>query len=431
MKKKLLALLLSTAMIATCATGCGSDSSSSSTGGASTAPSAETNAAPIDVNLTVWSPQEEQNTYDAAPDGLLQTMCENFNEAHPEWNIKFEYGVCAEGDAKDTVTKDVAAAADVYMYANDQIPTLVDAGALSQLGGDTLTQIQEAQPETMVNSVTYNGGVYGVPFTSNTWFMFYDKSKFTEDEITSLDTMMAKDLGKGVTNVAFPLNNSWYFASFYYAGGGTLFGDGTDASAGTNFGELTDVTDYLVDLASNKKFVNDADGLAVARMKEGTLGAMFSGSWDAATLSEALGDNFGCAQLPTVTIGDKTETLKSFAGSKAIGVNPNCENQEVAVALAAYLGSEEAQQLRFDAREVIPTNNNVANSDAVKASAVATAQANTISNTSVVQPLLQEMSSYWDPAASLGNELVQGDVTHDNSAEKTKAFGEGVVSSGL
>ncbi len=38
---------------------------------------------------------------------------------------RFEYGVCAEGDAKATVTTDVEGSADVYMLANDNIPDLV------------------------------------------------------------------------------------------------------------------------------------------------------------------------------------------------------------------------------------------------------------------------------------------------------------------
>lgn len=35
------------------------------------------------------------------------------------------------GDARDQVTKDVEEAGDVYFFANDQIPTLADSGALA------------------------------------------------------------------------------------------------------------------------------------------------------------------------------------------------------------------------------------------------------------------------------------------------------------
>ena len=30
----------------------------------------------------------------------LQTMCNQFAEEHPSWHITFDYGVCAESDAK-------------------------------------------------------------------------------------------------------------------------------------------------------------------------------------------------------------------------------------------------------------------------------------------------------------------------------------------
>ena len=381
--KKFLSGALATAMVAGLV-GCGGGDTTESTtaapnGNDTSAENTET-AETKDVTLTVWGPQEDQAAVDGYDEGILKAMCDKFNEEHPEWNITFEYGVCSEGDAKDTVTKDVAAAADVYMFANDQIPVLVENGALAQLGGSTVDTIKAEQDATMVDSVTYNDGIYGVPFTSNTWFMYYDKSKFTEDEVKSLDTMMEKDLGDGVTNFAFPLDNSWYIASFYYAAGGTLFGDGTDENGGCTFDDENGVamTKYLAALASNPKFSNEKDGSSIAKFQDGKLGAYCSGSWDAEAIKEALGDNFGVTQLPTVNVNGTEGQIKAFAGSKAIGVNPQCADPEVAVALAAYLGSEECQQIRFDTRGIIPTNKAVAESDSVKADAVATAQANTI-----------------------------------------------------
>ena len=41
--------------------------------------------------LTVWSPQEDQDT------GWLQKECDAFNAAHPNWDVTFEYGVCSRG----------------------------------------------------------------------------------------------------------------------------------------------------------------------------------------------------------------------------------------------------------------------------------------------------------------------------------------------
>ena len=232
---KAIAALLGISMIAGCSNG----------GGGEEKPADDK----VAVTVTVWGPQEDQSDDNGK---WLQTQCEAFAAEHEEWDITFNYGVCSEGDAKTNVGTDPAAAADVYMFANDQIPDLLKTGALAELGGKTLDAIKASNSATTVNTVSYNGSVYGVPFTANTWFMYYDKSVFTEEDIKSLDAMLEK--GK----VAFPLNNSWYIAAFYVANGCTLFGaDGGDAAAGFDFSgeKAAAVTDYLVDLVANPNFV--------------------------------------------------------------------------------------------------------------------------------------------------------------------------------
>ncbi len=400
MKKKVVSVLLVAAMTATMVAGCGSKGSNSASG---------TEGSGDDKwsgTITVWSPQEDQDT------GWLSKECEAFNEAHPEWDITFKYGVCAEGDVKTTVTQDVKKAADVYMLANDNIPDLVAANALAELGGSYLEDVQANNSESIASSVTYNDQLVAFPFSSNTWFMYYDKSVYSEDDIKSFDTMLEK--GK----VSFPLSNSWYIQAFYVGNGCSLFGDGTEADKGVDFGgdKAAAVTNYLVDLAANPNFINDADGAGLAGLRDGSVNAVFSGTWDAEAVKEALGDNMGVAALPTFTLDGKECQMKSFMGSKAIGVNPNAENMQASMALAAYLASEDAQKDHYDMRNILPSNTNID----VSSDQIATAVADTMKNTSIVQPLLSEMSNYWSPAENMGKNIIAGEITHDNAAEKTE-----------
>ena len=415
--KKLAALIMAVLLCASLAA-CGGSGSSSSSGSGSGG-SKETQAAEVvDVSVTVWGPQEDQSDDNGK---WLQTQCDAFNEAHPEWNITFNYGVCSEGDAKTNIGTDPSAGADVYMFANDQIPDLIKTGGIAELGGSTVDNIKANNSETTVNTVSYDGSVYGVPFTGNTWCMYYDKSVFSEDDIKSLDAMLEK--GK----VAFPLDNSWYIAAFYVANGCTLFGaDGGDAAAGFDFsGEKgAQVTDYLVDLVANPNFANgDVGTNADAK-------AFFSGTWDYQKAVDAYGENLGIAPAPSITINGELKQMKSFAGSKAIGVNPAgalyAEHPEVAVALAAYLGGTEAQQAHYDLRNIIPTDTNITVDDAL-----AQAQMDTMSYASIVQPLQSDMGNYWSPAESMGKELVAGTVTHANAAEKTESMNTSMNSSAV
>ena len=419
MKKKALSLFLVTAM-AVSMVGCGSKDADKNTDKntdkkdtevvAATEKEAAAEDEAWEGDLTVWSPQEDQDT------NWLQDQCEAFAAEHPNWKINFNYGVCAEGEAKDNVTKDVEAAADVYMLANDNIPDLVSAGALSELGGDYLGYVTSTNSDSILASVTYNDSVVAFPFTPNTWFMYYDKSVFSEDDVKNFDTMLEK-AGEAGKKVSFKLTDSWYIQAFYVANGCTLFGDGTDTDAGIDFGgdKAAAVTEYLVDLAANPNFLVDADGSGLAGLGD-SVAAVFSGTWDADAVKEKLGDNMGVAALPTVTIDGKEGQMKSFIGSKAIGVNPNAENQQVAMSLAAYLAGEKAQTAHYEMRNILPSNINISLAD----DPIATAVTNVMTDTSIMQPLCKEMSNYWSPAENMGKNIQSGEVTKDNAAEKTE-----------
>ena len=393
--KKFFALLLTVLMLMTMLAGCGKK---------------EEEPEKTAVTVTVWGPQEDQSDDNGK---WLQTECEKFAAEHPEWEITFKYGVCSEGDAKTNVTTDPSAAADVYMFANDQIPDLVKANAIAKLGGSTVDAIKANNSATSYNTVVYEGSFYGVPFTGNTWFMFYDKSAFTEEDAKSLDAMLAK------APVAFPLTNSWYLASFYVANGCTLFGaDGTNNTAGIDFSgdKAVEVTNYLVDLAANPNFRNGDVGSAADAK------AFFSGTWDYQKAVDAYGDNLGIRPAPSIDLGGSLKQMKSFAGTKAIGVNPATalykEHPEICVALALYLGSTSAQKDHYDLRNTIPTDLGIK----VNNDALAQAQMDTMDWASIVQPVVADMGLYWGPAQSMGEEIVAKTVTHDNAAEKTEAM---------
>ena len=398
--KKIIALLLACIMIVGLFAGCGKKAEA--------------------ITLTVWSPQEDQ----ADENSFLQQATAKFAEAHPEWEITWNFGVCGEGDAGTMVTQDPAAAADVYAFANDQLGTLLQANAIARLGGDALKQVQDTNSATMVASVTSGDGVYGVPFTGNTWFMYYNTSVYTAEDIKSLDAMMAK------MPVAFPVTNTWYLPAFYFAVGGTMFGDGTDGAAGITFGDANAVaaTTYIANALAAGTMIDDANGAGLDGLRNGTLGAIFSGTWDAKNVEEALGENYGAAQLPCITLNGEEKQLCSFSGSKAFGVNPNSANMKAASALAAWLGSAEMQDLHYEIRngEVIPCVTALLATDEYSVNPAAVAQNDTIANTSKLQPSIPEMGAYWGNAESLGKALANGEVNADNAQELTEKWNAGL-----
>ena len=376
------------------------------------------------VRLMVWSPSEDQSKDSGE---WLQTNCEAFAEEHPQWDITFVYGVADEASAAGQVAQDPEASADVFMFANDTLTTLTDADGLTKFGGKYREEIESENSQQVLDSLTMDGELYGVPFTTNTWFMYYNKSVFSEEDVKSLDTM----LEKGV--VSFPFANSWYLPAFYIGNGCTLFGDGTDESKGVDFGgqKAVDVTNYLIDLEANPNFKIDQDGSGLAGLRDGSINAIFSGSWDANAVQEALGENMGVAALPAYTLNGEEHQMMAYAGSKAIGVNPNSDNMVAAVELAVYLGSAKAQELHYDLRSVIPCNETLLENGDLATDPLVQAQTRTFNETSVLQPFVSQMNNCWTPVENMGKGIRNGSVTHENAKEQTEAMNDAMNSDGI
>ena len=377
-----------------------------------------------EVRLMVWSPSEDQSKDSGQ---WLQTSCEQFAKQHPEWDITFVYGVADEATAANQVAQDAEASADVFMYANDTLTIMTDAGALVKFGGKYREEIESTNSKEVIDSVTMDGELYGVPFTTNTWFMYYDKSVFSEEDIKNLDQMLTKGV------VSFPFTNSWYLPSFYIGNGCSLFGDGTDESQGVDFGgeKALEVTNYLVDLIANPNFRVDADGSGMAGLRDGSIQAIFSGSWDMASVKEILGDNMGVSALPAYTLNGEERQMTAYAGSKAIGVNPESSNMVPAVQLAVYLGSAEAQKLHYELRNVVPCNLELMEEPAIASDALVAAQNDTFNRTSILQPFVAAMNNCWVPVENMGKGIRNGNVTHENAGEQTEAMNAAMNSNGI
>lgn len=378
---------------------------------------------PEAVSLTVWTPSEDQN-----PDlgNWVGTMCEQFNELHPEWDITFSYGVCTESDAKKLVPQDLDAAADVFIFGSTGLENLCQASALTKWGGSYMETVQNNYPESLVDCLYYDGGLYGIPMTTDTYFMYYDKSVFSEEDIKSLDTMLTK--GK----VAFPLCNGYYLAAFYLANGCTFFGeDGADREAGIQVGgdKGVAVTNCLVDLVKNDNFIVAEPDAALGMMQENSCNAYVCGTWQAAQTEEVLGENYGVAILPSVKIDGVDCQLRPFTSTKAVGVKATTKYPQVSMELACYLAGYDSQKAHYEMRGYVPCENQLISE--VQDDIICKVDSTTVSEIAMPRSSFTEFSYFWTPAESMGTDIRDGNVTHENAAEKTEAFQVAVNTSGV
>ncbi len=398
--------------------GCGN--SSGETGGGNSS----SDKAFAEVNLTVWAAQEEQE--------LVKKMCSEFAAANPDKTYNFTFGAVSEADAGKEILKDISAAADVFGFASDQTAELVSAGALYRITKNKDNIVAE-NTEASISAAEVDGELYGYPSSSDTYFMYYDKSKFTEEEILSLEAMLSKDIKGVTTNFAFDIDNGWYQAAFFFAAGCTLFGeDGTDPEKCDFNGERGVLAgEYMVDLVNNPKFgANFDDGLVKAGFADGTLAAAVSGTWNAAEISKSLGENYGAAKLPEITLSNgETVQLGGMANFKLVGVNAETKNPLEAMALAEWLTDYENQMTRFSVRSFAPTNKVLAgDEDALSANPAVSALAKQ-AQYATVQTSIPQVGSFWTPAEAFGQDLIAGIITKENLQSKLDLYVSSVLSS--
>lgn len=426
--RKTLAVIASLAMVGTMLAGCsdnkttdtttagGTEGTTAAAGGNDAATGSE------EVSLTVWGSQEDQD--------MLKKMCDEFAAANPDKKYTFTFGVVSEADAQKEVLKDISAAADVFGFASDQTATLVGSGALYRVTKNK-DEIVANNTEASISAATIDGELYGYPCVSDTYFMYYDKSKLSEDDVKSIESIVSKDIDGVSTNFAFDLDNGWYQTSFFFGAGCTLFGpDGTDPTQcdfNNDRGLL--VGEYLIDLVGNSKFgSNFDDSLVKAGFAEGTLAAAVSGTWNASEIQASLGDNYAATKLPTFTLSNgETVQMGGMANFKLVGVNSETKYPLDAMALAEWLTNYDNQKTRFELRSFAPTNVTLANdTEALNSNIAVSALANQ-AQYATVQTSISQCANFWTPAEAFGQEIIAGTCTKDNLQEKLDAYVESVL----
>lgn len=353
------------------------------------------------VELTLWGAEEDQ--------ALLGDIVESFKEEYAS-EAEFDITIEAQGEAscKEVLLGDVLNGADVFAFADDQLLSLVAAGALEPV--DNADEVKSANMEEAVAAASVNDTLYAYPMTAdNGYFMYYDKSVFSDADVASLDQMLnvAAAANKKVT---MDWTSGWYLYSFFGNTGLNLSlnDDGITMSCDWNTTEGNikgvDIAQAMLGIAANPGFGNMADADFIAGAKAGTVAAGISGAWNASALKEVWGDNFGAVKLPTYTCAGQQVQMASYKGFKMVGVNAYSEHTDWALKLADWITNEQNQELRFAQREQRPSNNNAAASDEIN-NAPAIQALTAQSEFAVLQRV---GNNYWTPISELGTTLAAG-----------------------
>ena len=162
MKKKLVSALLVSTMAVTAFVGCGSSADTTEDAATTTDDTAATTEevdpvanliASTDgtVTLQLWC--SETDEYQK----VMSDIVEKFKAQYSDVDFDITLGAVSEADTKDRVLEDVEAAADVYVFADDQIEELVKAGALQEVVTNYTYDVASESTAASVEAATVDG----------------------------------------------------------------------------------------------------------------------------------------------------------------------------------------------------------------------------------------------------------------------------------
>ncbi len=356
----------------------------------------------VTTSLLVYTPASEQV--------WVEKELDAFNKAHPKWDLTFETKVVESSEIVNAVQTETEEIPDVYLFSSEDLPTLINGQVIAELGGDTLTSIEENNYDSVKKSVTYNDVVYGVPYSAQTSVLYYDKRVFEKDDVKSLSSILKK--GK----IGFSLSDAKILQGFYTGNGCTIYQN----SAKFDFSgdKATNVTKYLMDLVKDTHFVNCTDeDTSISRLHDGTVNAIIAGTDNYNEIVKALGEeNVGFAKLPTFQINGTDVQMRSLVSTSVVGVNIGSKNTKVAVALAAYLASTDSQQEHFNALQACATDKHVKSEDGF----VKIVRA--IEKNGVVYPYVVNQDTFFNGLSTLGNDIINKLVTEENVVDVTNTM---------
>lgn len=375
---------------------------------------------PETVSLTVWGAEEDEELLSQIIDGFLA-------EYRQQADFHITYQPQSESNCMDALLADLEQGADVFAFADDQLNTLVAAGALEPV--ENPAPIQEANLPEAVLAASVNNTLYALPLTAdNGYFLYYNKAFFSEDDIASLDRMLDAAAAQE-RKVSMEWSSGWYVYALF---GGTGLTLGLNNDGITNYctwnsteGKIkgTDVAQAMTGMAKHPGFVSIDDAGFIEGVKNGTIIAGINGVWNAVAVEDTWGQNFAAAKLPSYTCAGQQIQMTSFSGYKLIGVNAYSKHREWATKLAEWIANEENQKLRFMLRGQGPANKNAAASNEVQSSPAIAA----LLKQSEFSCLQRIGGNFWEPVAEFTENILAGNPSGESLQEQLDLMVEGII----
>lgn len=285
---------------------------------------------------------------------------------------------------------------DVFTSTHDQLGKLVLPGLISPM--EVSDEILEAFPRRILEAVSYEGVLYGLPRSAEGVALIYNRDIIKEIPET-LDELLAlaKEMPGDVYGFLYDNTNVFFNWGFFSGYGAYIFGEtdqGYDVfDIGLDKPEAVRALEFLVGL-SESGLIPPGTNYEVAHslFLGGKVGATINGSWVLADYRNA-GIDYAVGLIPPLADGDVHRPLITVGGWS---ISSFSSKKDQARQLVEFLASEEVAARIFEEVGTIPAHLRALEHPAMKSDPDLKSFAEQ-SSRGVPTPNVPEMVAVWQP----------------------------------
>lgn len=310
-----------------------------------------------DLKMIFWDSNQEP--------GLVK-MAEGFMAKNPDCKVTVETVPWDEYWTKLQAAASGGNMPDIVVMHPDEVQNYAEGGMLMDLSEILDGDVANASnfPQYVVDDFKVEDGYYGIPKDIGTLGLYYNKDLFDaagldyptndwtwDDLMDAAEKLTDKD--NGVYGIVAENDGQNFYWNLIWQNGGDIF-DEEKGICTFDSPETIEAMEYAVSFVEKgfSPTPSEVSNLSADEYFEAGKAAMrFAGSWMLTEFLNVDTLNFGVAELPT---GKEKGVICS---GMAFSVAANTKNPEAAMALAEYLGSEEAQTLEAESGVAIPAYN--------------------------------------------------------------------------
>ena len=333
------------ALLAACSSNQSNNAPASSAGSSGAADSGQT----VTINYYDWTDEQ----------AYMDQVVSDFEKKYPNIKVNANYVPTSDYTQKILVNLSTGGDMDVFATAStSNLAEYVSKQVLEPLD-DVAAAGDLAGIADSINQLKYEDHIYGLPYRTSKWVLYYNKDLFDKAGIAYPDSSWtwdqyektAKQLtsGSGQNKVygslSFPADNTWWRVLANIKGASNPL----NADELSAFRQVLEYYNKLTQEGAQQPFgelVGTAGGDYTGRFLQGNVGMMWNGDWEIQMLNDAIQQkgvklNYDIAPLPHWSDSEPA-TTGSFA---VIMVNKQSAHLDAAKKFAEFVASEDAAKI--------------------------------------------------------------------------------------